>query len=118
MSKRFSASPIYISPILASLLVGIFCMFLFIESGVPVGPVTVLPETGVGPWVNAVIFVSASGSAATVIYFLLKRHVYNVIRFIMAMAFSILAFFARAAAIYIRFLAILNTIITAWIIAC
>jgi len=68
-------------------------MFLFIESGVPVGPVTVLPETGVGPWVNAVIFVSASGSAATLIYFLLKRHVYHVIRFILAMAFSILAFF-------------------------
>lgn len=67
-------------------------MFLFVESGVRVSPVTVFPETGVGPWVNAVLFVSASGSAATVIYYLLKRNVFHVIRFIMAVAFSILTF--------------------------
>lgn len=115
MSKRFSASPIYISPILASLLVGIFCMFLFIESRVDVGSVTVLPETGVGPWVNAAIFVSASGSAATLIYFLLKRHVYNVIRFIMAVAFSILTFSLSALYISIA-LQIMRFNVYPWIV--
>ena len=90
--EEFRATPVYIVPIFASLLVSIFCAFLILQSKVELTSVTVLPETGYGPLLNAVIFVLAAGFSATMIYFLLKRGVHRFIRLLMGFAFSVLTF--------------------------
>jgi len=89
---KFRATPIYVVPIFASLLISIVCAFLIIESNIELTSVTVLPETGYGPLFNAAIFVLAAGFGATMIYFLLKRGVHLFIRLLISVAFSILAF--------------------------
>lgn len=78
-------------PILASLMISVVCGVLFLESGVPLTSV-MLPETGAGPWANAVIFVVASAFGATMIYLLLRRGVLRFLRFLMGAAYSVLAF--------------------------
>jgi len=90
--EEFKATPIYIAPIFASLLVSVLCAFLFLESKVELTPTTVFPETGYGPLFNAMIFVLAAGFGATMIYFLLKRGVHRFLRLLMGLAFSILTF--------------------------
>lgn len=88
--EKFRATPIYIIPIFASLLVSILCAFLILESTVELTSVTMLPETGYGPLFNATIFVLAAGFGATIIYFLLKRGAHRFIHFLMAATFSVL----------------------------
>lgn len=90
--EKFRATPIYIVPILSSLLVSILCAFLILESKVELISVTMLPETGYGPLFNATIFVLAAGFGATIIYFLLKRGVHSFIHLLMGVTFSVLAF--------------------------
>lgn len=90
--EEFRATPAYIVPILASLLIGILCAFLILYSGVRLDPVTVLPEAGYGPLVNAALYVSVAGLGATMIYVLLKRGVHRFLRVLMGVAFSTLTF--------------------------
>jgi len=92
--EEFKATPIYIAPIFASLLVSVLCAFLFLESKVELTPTTVFPETGYGPLFNAMIFVLAAGFGATMIYFLLKRGVHRFLR-ILTTAFVVLEVFLR-----------------------
>jgi hypothetical protein len=88
----FEATPVYIVPILGSLLIGILCASVILYSEVRLDPVTVLPEAGYGPLLNAVVFVFAAGFGATMIYLLLKRGVHRFLRVLMAVAFSTLTF--------------------------
>lgn len=90
--KEFKATPIYVVPIFASLLVSILCASLILQSEMELTSVTVLPEAGYGPLFNAIMFVLAAGMSATVIYFLLKHGVHRFIRLLMGFAFSVLAF--------------------------
>ncbi len=89
----FRVTPIYIAPIVASLLVSITCAFIISESEVELVSVTVLPESEFGPLFNAAIFVLAAGFGATVIYFLLKYGAHRIVRLLMGVAFSVLSFF-------------------------
>jgi len=91
--EEFEATFVHVIPIFASLVVSVFCAFLILQSHIMLDPVTVFPEKGYGPVFNAAIFVLASGAGATMIYFLLKHNVQRLIRLLMAIAFSILAFF-------------------------
>lgn len=90
--EEFRATPSYLVPVMASLLVGIACAFLIQESRVELTAMTMLPETGYGPLFNAALFVFAAGFGATMIWFLLKRGVYRFVRVLMGAAFSILTF--------------------------
>lgn len=90
--EEFRATPIYLVPILASLLVSILCAFLILQSGLDLPSVTALPEAGYGPLFNATIFVLAAGLGATLIYFLLKRGVHRFLRILMGATFSFLSF--------------------------
>jgi presenilin-like A22 family membrane protease len=90
--KEFKSSPIYLLPILGSLLVSIACASLVLVSEVPMDPVLILPESGYGPFLNGVIFVVAAGSGATLIYLLLKHGVHWFVRALMGFAISVLTF--------------------------
>ena len=90
--EEFKATPEYLIPILGSLLIGILCAFVILYSQVRPDPVTILPEAGYGPLVNAAVFVSAAGLGATMIYLLLKRGVHRFLRVLMGVAFSTLTF--------------------------
>lgn len=89
--EEFKAKPVLVVPILGSLVISVVCGVLFLKSEVQLASV-MLPETGAGPWANAVIFVLASGLGATMIYVLLKRGVLRFLRFLMGAAFSVLTF--------------------------
>lgn len=90
--EKFRATPVYIVPIFASLLVGILCAFLILQSQIELASVTMLPETGYGPLFNAAIFVLAAGFSATMIYFLLKHGVHHFLHVLMGVVFSVLTF--------------------------
>ncbi len=90
--EEFKSSPIYLLPILGSLLVSIVCASLVLASEVPLDPVLILPESGYGPLLNGVIFVVAAGSGATLIYLLLKHGVHKFVRVLMGFAISVLTF--------------------------
>jgi presenilin-like A22 family membrane protease len=90
--EQFEATPLYVLPILATLLISVLCAFLIMRTGLEMPMVTVLPETGYGPLFNALLFVFAAGFGATLIYFLLKRGVRLFLRLLMGTAFSVLSF--------------------------
>lgn len=90
--EQFEATPLYVAPILATLLISVSCAFLIKQTGLELPMVTVLPETGYGPLFNAFLFVLAAGFGATLIYFLLKRGVRLFLRVMMGAAFSALSF--------------------------
>lgn len=90
--EEFRANPVYIIPILVSLLISISCAFLISQSKVELTSLTILPESGYGPLFNATIFVLATGFGATMIYFLLKRGVHRFLRFLMGIMFAVLTF--------------------------
>jgi len=92
MSRKFSAKPVYLLPVTASLLTGMLCASLFLEAGIERSYVTVLPETGFGPLVNAVFFVVLAGSGATVIYLLLKYKADRAVHLLIFMSITILTF--------------------------
>ena len=51
--KVFKASPVYLVPITASLIVGLVCSILFLNANVEVPSITIMPETGLGSVSNA-----------------------------------------------------------------
>ena len=69
---RFDAKPIYLVPILASLMVGLGCAYLLLTRSVPIYPVTPFPDTPSGSFSNAIYFVVIIAVSATIFYFLLK----------------------------------------------
>jgi len=90
--KLFRASPIYLAPITASLIVGIICSFLFLNVNVEVPPITIMPETGIGSVSNAVYFVILVAIGAYLMYFLLKKKFHFGIRLIIGIAVSAITF--------------------------
>jgi hypothetical protein len=91
--KPFHANPILIAPVAASLVIGILFAYLIITSQAQFPSVTPLPEVGLGPIVNALIFVVLTGFGASVIYLFLKRKMKNLIRFLIGFAITVVTFF-------------------------
>jgi presenilin-like A22 family membrane protease len=69
---KFDAKPVYLVPILASLLVGLGCAYLLLARPVLLPPVTPFPDTPSGSFSNAIYFVIIIALGATIFYFLLK----------------------------------------------
>lgn len=90
--KEFRATPLYVVPVFATLVVSVACAFLILRAELELPLVTLLPEIGYGPLLNALFFVLAAGLAATMVYFLLKRGVHLFLRLLMGTAFSVLSF--------------------------
>lgn len=73
MGNKFEATLINLTPILVSLLFGMFCAFLLLTSSVEIYGITPFPEDVAGAFGNAFYFVILVGVGATLIYLLLKR---------------------------------------------
>ena len=69
---KFDAKPVYLVPILASLMVGLGCAYLLLTRSVPLYPVTPFPDTPSGSFSNAIYFVVIIAVSATIFYLLLK----------------------------------------------
>ena len=90
--ETFRVTPVYILPILASLLVSVSCAFVIEWAEVDLTTITRFPEAGFESLFMALIFVLMSGLGATMIYFLLKHGVHSFLRVFIGMVFSILTF--------------------------
>ena len=72
LSEDFDARPVYLLPILASLMVGLGCAYLLLTRPVPIYTVTPFPDTPSGSFSNAIYFVVIIAISATIFYLLLK----------------------------------------------
>jgi presenilin-like A22 family membrane protease len=73
LSEDFDAKPVYLLPILASLIVGLGCAYLLLVRSVTTVNPLPFPDTPSGSFSNAIYFVIIIAVSATVIYLLLKR---------------------------------------------
>jgi presenilin-like A22 family membrane protease len=71
-TDQFKARPVYLLPILASLLAGLVFSFVLLSSNIGTLPVTPFPETPSGQFSNALYFVILIAIAATIFYLLIK----------------------------------------------
>ena len=92
MSSGFKAGLINLMPILASLLFGVFCAFLFSTSHMEIYGVTPFPEGAFGSLGNAFYFVILVGVGASLLYLVLKRRNRRLITFIIGFALTAAVF--------------------------
>ena len=92
MGNKFEATLINLTPILVSLLFGMFCAFLLLTSSVEIYGITPFPESVAGAFGNAFYFVILVGVGATLIYLLLKRKSRKLIAWITGFALTTAVF--------------------------
>lgn len=87
-TEEFKAKPIYLIPILASLLAGLGFSYLLLRQPVETLPVTPFPDTPSGSLSNALYFVIILAVAATVFYLLIKRRNRKIINVLIGFALT------------------------------
>lgn len=87
-TEQFKAKPIYLIPILASLLAGFGFSYLLLNNPIETLPVTPLPDTPSGSFGNALYFVIILAVAATVFYLLIKRRNRKIINALIGFALT------------------------------
>lgn len=92
MNGMFKAKLVHLTPILASLLVGVLCAFLLLTSSIETYTITPFSEDIFGSLGNASYFVVLVGIGATLIYFLLKRRSHKLIMLITGFALTTAVF--------------------------
>jgi len=111
----FKAGPIYLVPIVLSILVGIFCSLLFIAANTNIGYITIMPESLSGSAWNAVYFVILIAAGAYFMYFLLKKKFHFGIRLLIGIAILVVTFMLSI--LYLdSFLVIINLEISPWLL--
>jgi presenilin-like A22 family membrane protease len=106
LKETFKAEPIHLAPILASLIFGILCAYLMIESPINFYQVTPFPE-GVGSLGNGLYFVILAGVGATLLYLLLKRKSFRLVSVITGVALTVAVFMLSTVYLYAVFSAFL-----------
>jgi presenilin-like A22 family membrane protease len=100
---QFNAKPIYLLPIIASMLFGLLCATLLQKpksSTSPVYPVTPIPQTtSTGSLFNAIYFVIIIGVGATVLFLLIKYRNRRTLGFLTG--FALTAAFALLSLVYL-----------------
>jgi hypothetical protein len=102
LKETFKAEPKHLAPILASLLFGILCAYLMIESQIDFYQVTPFPE-GVGSLGNGLYFVILAGVGASLLYLLLKRKSFKAVSFITGLALTVAIFMLSTVYLYALF---------------
>jgi presenilin-like A22 family membrane protease len=87
-TEEFKAKPVYLIPILASLLAGLGFSYLLLSRPVATLPVTPFPETLSGSFSNALYFVVIIAVAATIFYLLIKWKSRKMITFLIGFALT------------------------------
>jgi len=85
---EFKARPIYLVPILASLLAGLAFSYVLLLNPIESLPVTPFPETPSGVFSNALYFVVLIAIAATVFYLLIRWRSRRLISFLVGFAMT------------------------------
>src|SRR5512137_1598031 len=100
-TEQFKAHPIYLIPILASLIAGLVFSYVLLFNPIETLPVTPFPETPSGSLSNALYFVVLIAIAATIFYLLIKwkskKMISVLIGFAMTTAALLLSAFYSAA---------------------
>lgn len=102
LKETFKAEPIHLAPILASLVFGILCAYLMIESQIDFYQVTPFPE-GVGSLGNGLYFVILAGVGASLLYLLLKRKSFKLVSVITGVALTVAVFMLSTVYLYAVF---------------
>ncbi|MEM2953311.1 MAG: presenilin family intramembrane aspartyl protease [Candidatus Bathyarchaeia archaeon] len=92
MSDGFKVELIHLTPILVSLLFGVFCAFLLLEASIEPYNVTPFPEGSVGSIGNAFYFVILVGAGAVLLFFLSRRKSHRLIVVITSFALGTAVF--------------------------
>jgi len=103
MGDRFEAKIVYLAPILASLLVGMLCAFLILNSAIKLYEVTPFPEGLAGSFGNAFYFVILVGVGASLIYLLLKWKGRKLINLITSFVLTIAVFMLSVVYLFAAF---------------
>jgi len=103
MNEKFRAEPIDLLPVLASLLVGVFCAAIVLNAPVSLYAVTPFPESPAGSLGNGVYFVVLAAVGASLIYLLLKRKNLKVVTLITGFAITAAAFLLSSFYLYSAF---------------
>ncbi len=88
MNDTFKTKLVHLVPILASLLFGMICTFLLSTSSIELYRITPMPEENAWPLLNGIYFVVLAGFGASLLYLLLKRKSYRIIRLITGFALT------------------------------
>lgn len=91
MDGKINLGLVRLTPILASLLFGVFCAFLIWASSIETYAVTPFPE-GVGSVGNAFYFVILVGLGASMLYLLLRKRNHKLINLIIGFALTTAVF--------------------------
>jgi presenilin-like A22 family membrane protease len=102
MEDTFKARPVYLIPILASLLFGGLCASLMLTSQVGLYEITPFPE-GVGSFGNGVYFVILAGVGASLLHLLLKRRNLRLVTLITGFAVTAAVFMLSLIYLYAVF---------------
>jgi presenilin-like A22 family membrane protease len=100
MKDKFRAEPIDLLPVVASLLVGVFCASIVLVAPVPLYAVTPFPESTAGSLGNGLYFVVLAAVGASLIYLLLKRRNLKLVTLITGFAITAAAFLLSAVYLY------------------
>lgn len=99
MKSEFNARPIHLTPVLISLLVGVFCTFIVLDSSIDLYSAVPFPE-GVGSLGNGLYFVILAGVGASLMYLLLKRKNLHLIALITGFGLTAATFLVSVVYLY------------------
>lgn len=100
MNDKFGAEPVYLIPIVLSLLFGVVCAFVLLKSSFELYPVTPFPESPLGSFGNGLYFVVLSGIGASLVYLFLRRKKLRLISVIIGLAMTAAAFLLSLVYLY------------------
>ncbi|MBE3115982.1 hypothetical protein IMZ68_02135 [Candidatus Bathyarchaeota archaeon] len=87
--EKFKIKPVYLVPILASLLFGLGCAYiLMIQQAQVISVAPFSEENASGPFGNAFYFVILIAISATIFYLLIRRKSMKIIKFMIALAMT------------------------------
>lgn len=99
LTEKFKTGPVYLAPILASLVFGMLCTSLAMLTSVPLYGVTPFSE-GAGSIGNAFYFVILAGVGASLLYLLLKRKSLKLVALVIGFALTIAVFMLSTVYLY------------------
>lgn len=103
MKEKFRAEPVYLVPIVVSLLVGIACAFLLLRVSFELVPVTPFPESPLGVFGNGLYFVVLSAVGASLLYVFLRRKKLRLAAVVVGFALTAAAFLLSMVYLYAVF---------------
>jgi presenilin-like A22 family membrane protease len=92
LNDKFRAEPVYLLPVVASLLVGVLCASIVLVAPVSLYAVTPFPESPAGSLGNGLYFVVLAGVGASLLYLLLRRRNLKLVTLITGFAITAAAF--------------------------